>query len=162
MREIDLTVATGAIFSDDGQYRYALWRIWSPPRPVIGYLGLNSSTAGALNNDPTISRNMIRSEREGFGGMIQVNMYGFITPNPAVLLQIEDAIGELNDYYIREMDRLTKRQVCMWGSFKPVKLRADDVYKMLSNPYCLGANQDGEPKHSLYVRYDTKMMKYCR
>src|SRR4030042_6923075 len=158
MKEIDLTVATGAIFSDDGKYRYALWRVWSPSRPVVGYLGLNSSTAGALNNDPTISRNMIRSDREGFGGMIQVNMYGYITPNPDVLLRIADAIGELNDYYIEQMIELTDRHVCMWGSFKPVRLRADDVYKMLVNPYCLGINKDGEPKHSLYVSYDTKMM----
>ena len=162
MKEIDLTIATGAIFSEDGKYRYALWRVWNPSRPVIGYLGLNSSTAGALNNDPTISRNMIRSDREGYGSMIQVNMHGFITPNPELLLQVEDAIGELNDLYIREMDRLTERQICMWGSFKPVKKRAADVYKMLSNPYCLSVNKDGEPKHSLYVSYDTEMVKYIR
>ena len=94
--------------------------------------------------------------------MIQVNMYGYITPNPDVLLRIADAIGELNDYYIEQMIELTERHVCMWGSFKPVRLRADDVYKMLVNPYCLGINKDGEPKHSLYVSYDTKMMKYTR
>ena len=77
-----------------------------------------------------------------------------------LLLNNPDAIGELNDYYIKQMVELTECQLCGWGSFKPVIYRASAVYSMLTNPVCLGMNADGQPKHPLYVSYDTPMVKF--
>lgn len=160
MRDIDLTITTGAIFSDDRRYRYALWRVWNPNKPILGGIGLNPSDANEFKNDPTITRGMVRADRNGFGGFIMTNLHGLVSTDPKALLNNHYAVGELTDYYIEEMSKLTERQLCGWGSFKAVLNRATTVYPLLTNPYCLGINADGQPKHPLYVSYDTPMVKY--
>ena len=88
------------------------------------------------------------------------NLFALVSTDPKALLKNPDAIGELTDYYIKRMVELTEIQLCGWGSFKPVILRCDKVYHLLKNPYCLGVNPDGQPKHPLYIAYDQPMIKY--
>lgn len=45
-----------AVISDDGRYRYLLWRCWDPNRATVTWIMLNPSTADALQDDPTIRR----------------------------------------------------------------------------------------------------------
>ena len=159
--EIDLSVATGAIFSEDRKYRYALWRVWNPKLDLLLQIGLNPSKAAELRNDPTITRGIVRANRNRFGGFLMGNIYAYVSTDPNALLQKGDFIGELNDYYLRKMLELSNgKALCGWGSFKPVSLRAPQVLKMIREPYCLGINADGQPKHPLYVGYDVPMTKY--
>jgi hypothetical protein len=162
MQQIDLTIPSGAIFSEDRAYRYVLWRVWHKNKPMLGQTGLNPSKANEDKNDPTITRSIVRACKEGFGGLVMTNLYGLVSTDPKALLNNDMAVGDLNDFYIKMMVSLTSTQLCMWGSFKPVKFRAPAVYKMLNNPCCLAINPDGEPKHSLYVSYSTKIIKYSR
>jgi hypothetical protein len=160
MSPIDLTILKGAIFSDDRKYRYALWRIWNTSRKFLMMIGLNPSVANELKNDPTITRGIIRSDREGYGGFLMANLFAYVSTDPNALLKNENTVGEFNDCYIKQMVELSAIQLCGWGSFKPVAKRCDKVFSMLTNPHCLGINSDGQPKHPLYVAYDTKMIKY--
>ena len=123
---------------------------------------MNPSKAGESQNDPTVVRMIARTSSmlAIFGGFILTNMHGLVSTDPNALLNNPRAVGELNDYYIKQMVELTQCQLCGWGSFKPVKYRASAVYAMLSNPVCLGVNADGQPKHPLYVGYDVPMKKY--
>ncbi len=162
MREIDLQVPKGAIFSEDRKYRYALWRVWNPARLVMGQISLNPSKADAIISDPTVTRGVVRADRNGFGGFIMTNLFALVSTDPTALLNNGNEVGEFTDYYIREMVKLTERQLCGWGSFKAVMNRAVVVYPLLTNPYCLGVNADGQPKHPLYVGYDVPMVKYSK
>ena len=137
MKAIDLSVAKGAIFSDDRKYRYALWRVWSQTRPILAYIGLNPSIASELSDDPTVTRIMVRANQNGFGGLIHGNLYAYISTNPLNLVNHSQTIGELTDYYIQEIVRLSKIQLCGWGSFKPVAHRWQAVLAILKEPYCL-------------------------
>jgi len=157
---IDLGIPQGAIFSDDGKYRYALWRVWSKTRRILLQIGLNPSKAGAIKNDPTITRGMVRADREGFGGFLMANLYAYVSTDPKALLVNDNSVGELTDYYLKQMIALSSRQLCGWGSFAPVAKRAPIVLAMLKEPYCLGINADGQPKHPLYVGYNVPMIKY--
>ena len=160
MKDIDLNIPKGAIFSDDGKYRYALWRVWSNNRPPLLIIGLNPSKAGYLNDDPTITRGIVRADRTDFGGLLMANLYGYVSTNPGVLLEDGDFVGELNDYFLKRMISMSSRQLCGWGSFKPVSRRAPLVLAMIKEPFCLGVNKDGQPKHPLYISYDIPMKKY--
>ncbi len=159
MKEIDLNIPRGAIFSDDRKYRYALWRVWNLSRPILLLIGLNPSVANELKNDPTITRGIVRADRDGFGGFLMANLYAFVSTEPKVLLGEGDFVGEFTDYYLKQMIELSGRQLCGWGSFLPVAKRSPIVLAMLKEPYCLGVNADGQPKHPLYIGYDVPMRR---
>jgi hypothetical protein len=61
---------TGARFSIDRRYRYALWRVWDHDENLYNFLLLNPSPADEATNDPTIERCERRARRWGFGGLI--------------------------------------------------------------------------------------------
>ena len=160
LKDIDLNIPKGAIFSDDRKYRYALWRVWSGIRPLLLLIGLNPSIANEFKDDPTITRGIVRADRTGFGGFLMANLYAYVSTIPKVLLGNGDFVGELTDYYLKQMITMSGRQLCGWGSFAPVSKRAPIVLDMIREPYCLGINADGQPKHPLYIGYDIPMIKY--
>ncbi len=160
MIPIDLTILKWAIFTEDRKYRYLLWRIWNKFKKPLLFIGLNPSTATEFKDDPTITRNIKRTFNEGYGGLIMANLYAFISTNPNILLGDGEFVGAENDDYIKQAIELSAITVCGWGSFKPVKNRVVEVLKMITEPYCLGVNKDGQPIHPLYVSYDTPIIKY--
>lgn len=157
---LDLSITNGAIFSDDRRYRYALWRVWNPRQPLLMIIGLNPSVANERKDDPTITRGIVRADRNGFGGLLMGNLYAFVSTDPKSLVSNGDSVGEFTDYYLKQMVLLSDRQLCGWGSFKPVVKRASIVLAMLKKPYCLGTNSDGQPKHPLYIGYQVPMVEY--
>ena len=159
---IDRSIPKGGIFSHDRKYRYVLWRIWNLRRPILLQIGLNPSKANEMIDDPTITRGIVRADNENFGGFLMANLYAYVSTQPEVLLKNGDYIGEYTDYYLKQMIEISEKQLCGWGSFKPVKHRASIVLSMIKDPYCLGVNADGQPKHPLYVGYKVPMIKYIR
>lgn len=158
MKEIDLNIPQGAIFSENRKYRYALWRVWSMNKSPLMFIGLNPSKAGSTTNDPTVIRLMARASRAGFGVLLVANLYSLVSSNPELLLQNDDTIGLETDVYLQQMIDMTNKQgrvLCGWGSFPAAKIRAKQVLSMIQKPYCLGVNSDGQPKHPLYISYDT-------
>jgi len=163
MNKIDLTRPKGAIFTEDGKHRFALWRIWSVRKPLLMFIGLNPSKANQITDDPTITRLIKRAAITGFGGLLGANLFTLVSTDPGALLVEPDVIiPDYSDYYIEEMIKLSSIQLCAWGSFTAVKMRAPSVYKKLKNPHCLGINADGEPMHPLYVSYEKPLVKYER
>lgn len=160
--DIDTSIAKGAIFSEDRKYRYALWRIWNLHRPFLMQIGLNPSTANESIDDPTITRGIARAYKADFGGFLMANLYAFVSTDPKALLGNGKFEDTPNDSYIKRMVCMSSIQLCAWGSFPPVGKRAPIVYPMLTKPYCLGLNADGEPKHPLYVSYKVPMVEYDR
>ncbi len=160
MKDIDLNTPKGAIFSDDGKYRYALWRVWSRTEKPFLFIGLNPSTANQCFDDPTITRLMARASRLGYSALLAGNLYAFVSSNPDRLLTVEDAIGPENDRYLEMMIGMAKLVLCAWGSFDVAKKRFGDVLSMIKNPCCLGKNSDGTPKHPLYVSYARQIRDY--
>ncbi len=159
MKDIDLKIPKGAIFSEDRKYRYALWRVWSF-RPLLLLIGLNPSKAGEFNDDPTLTRGIVRAHRAGFGGLLMVNLYAYVSTEPKVLLGDGEFVGVLTDNYLRLMITMSSQQLVCWGSSSLVAKRAPVVLSMIKEPYCLGVNADGQPKHLLYISYDVPMVKY--
>jgi hypothetical protein len=156
---IDLTTPMGAIFSLDGKHRYALWRMWSQTRKPLMFIGLNPSTATSITNDPTITRCMARASNDGFGGLLVANLFAIVSSDPSILLNNSEAIGNETDEYLRQLIGLAGKVFCGWGSFPAAKIRSQEVLKLIPEPYCLGVNAGGQPKHPLYVSYAVPFQK---
>lgn len=149
----------GASFSPCGRYRYQLHWIWLQNAPLLCYVLLNPSIADATRNDPTFTRCAERARRLGYGGVLIVNLYAFISTDPAGLLAVEDPIGPDADRFIVQAARRAGLVVCGWGTDGGVRLRhrPADVLKLLEQcdraPHVLRLTKGGHPEHPLYLPY---------
>lgn len=161
---------SGATFSDCEKYRYALWRIWDDSREKLNFIMLNPSTADHEKNDPTITRCIDFAKRWRFGGVYITNLFAYRATNPAdMMIMGQDAIEEpgstFNQYHLMKFAKQSGKVVCAWGVHGEFLQRDTAVIKMLrehlygSNIHellCFGKNQNGTPKHPLYLLLDTQ------
>lgn len=165
----DLITKTGAEFSPCRTWRYRLWRTWDDGRFPLVMLMLNPSTADEDRNDPTVERCERRARAGGFGGLIVLNIFAFRATDPRVMKAAADPIGPDNDAYLRRAfkglvgarpDGLVGPVICAgWGSHGS-HLGRDRQVKALARQsgiqlHCLGQTKGGQPRHPLYIGYDT-------
>lgn len=151
----------GAKFSDCGNYRYQLWRIWDESRPLVQLIGLNPSTANAETDDPTIRRITTLVAQNGYGGFYMTNIFAFISSNPDALLEVDDPQGD-NDLWLKATRVLVKDIVLCYGSFKQVEYLVQPQFhhKLFEGALCFGKNKNGSPKHPLYLKSNTKFIPF--
>jgi hypothetical protein len=150
---------SGTVFSDDHKYRFSLWKIWNDNLPKILFIGLNPSNGNEENPDPTIIRVTSFAKEWGFGGFYLVNLFTYITSDPTKIYESVDP-AKLSDFYINKFSERCDKIVFAWGKFGQAKERAKKVIKMFPNAYVLYINNDGSPRHPLYVKSGTKLIKY--
>jgi hypothetical protein len=163
-----LTGSCGAIFSDCEQYRYRLWREWDTRLPTICFLMLNPSTADEQVNDPTIARCESRAVAMGCGRLDVVNLFPWRSTDPDQLLIWIDPLGPARKADGAIMDAIERSStvVCAWGSHRAATERAADVLRMIritgyhGRLFHLGLNQDGSPKHPLYIAKSIKPKRF--
>ncbi len=154
-------VETGAEFSRDRLYRYRLWRRWADG-PCLMVVGLNPSTADALNDDPTVRRCIGYARRWGFGGLRMLNLFALRSTDPKGLYQAADPLGPRNVAAIRREARTTIAAdgavLAAWGNHGQLGDHAQRIRVVLERTgvgaACLGLTKVGEPKHPLYLRAD--------
>lgn len=169
---MDLFQKSGAIISDCGLYRYRLWRIWDEERPPLVWIMQNPSTADAVDDDPTIRKCIGFAERDGRGGIVVMNVFAYRATDERELLKVADPIGPKNwDYLIGATSvQLGARVVAAWGNqFGPKRrsvFRTGYCYAasacVQQGAYCLGTTKSGQPKHPLFVSYETVMTKWMQ
>ena len=155
---MELFNQNGAIFSEDRKYRFVLWRIWNDELPKVMFIGLNPSTANEDKNDPTIRRIISLSRNLGFGGVYMLNLFTFVTPHPEELKKCENPL-KLADYYLSEYGNKSNLIVAAWGTFPEVQDRSKHIMAMFPNLHCLALNQNGSPRHPLYVPNNINLKK---
>lgn len=149
---------SGAVFSDCKNYRYCLWRIWDPTKPLVMFIGLNPSTANEVSDDPTIRRVKRFAQEWGYGGVYMMNLFAWVTPYPQDL-QTGDPLGE-NDAWLTSIALKCEKIIFAWGNFKEALERSKKVTAMFPDGYALVINQNGTPKHPLYVKSDVVPVHY--
>lgn len=149
-----------AVFSECGNYRYALSRVWDTSLPAVMFIGLNPSTADATVNDPTVRRCIGFAHSWGYGTIYMMNLFAFRATNPKVMQAAERPIGPDTDVWLKRVWDRSKMHIAAWGAnggylardvFVPKKLDPHEI--ML---YCLGTTKGGMPRHPLYIKADTK------
>ncbi|MDB5149205.1 MAG: hypothetical protein JWQ57_3225 [Mucilaginibacter sp.] len=148
----------GAKFSECGKHRLVLWRIWDDIKPLVMFIGLNPSTANATVDDPTIRRVRAMANSWGYGGVYMLNLFTFISTDPAKL-NIEFGNHPDSDFYLEITADIVEKIVCAWGNFE-VHGRDKKVKGMFNRVYALHINNNGSPKHPLYVKANTELINY--
>lgn len=151
----------GAKFSDDGKHRLALWRIWDNSGAKLMLIGLNPSKADGEIDDPTIRRIKSLAASNGYSGFYMTNLFSYISTDPGLLKwSLEDL--KRNDFALK-LAKVDCIDVCFcWGNFGQdyILRRATEVKTMFEDAVCFGKNKNGSPKHPLYMKADTKLVKY--
>ena len=150
-----------AVISDDGIYRYRLQRIWDGGLgPWVLFIMLNPSTADAFDDDPTIRRCIGFAKSWGFGGMLVCNLFALRSTSPKSLYESADPLGSLNNAYIGDATRYTRRTICAWGAHGSFCGAGEKMLSSLEAPYCFGVTKNKQPKHPLYLRRDAEALPY--
>lgn len=154
----------GAVISDDGLYRYLLWRTWDYAAPSILWVMLNPSTADALTDDPTIRRCMGFAKREGCGGIKVVNLYALRATKPTHLLDVPDPGGPDNAFaWGQAIATCDGPVVAAWGASQPKGCPSSSALlnyvNYLREWKCLGHTASGKPRHPLYVKADQPLIE---
>lgn len=173
-------------FSPCGKYRYGLYRKLSEPvRPLSTYRKfmisclLNPSIAGRSTaegdeiNDPTAMRVMGYAIRERCTDLYMINPMAKVVTDSKKLKDHPDREGPENFAHIKSLLEYLAWQpahtyvfLCGWGAAKFTSIFA--LRLLLSQYgkerglkyYCLGRNEDGSPKHPLYLRADAPLQEY--
>jgi hypothetical protein len=119
---------------------------------------LNPSTATEEVSDPTITRCTARAHRGGAGGLVVVNTAAIRETDANRAWRIADPIGPFNADWIRALIPTCALHIAGWGP-TAAKFRGDgrvlELFRQKNVPlYALAINQDGSPRHPLYVSYD--------
>lgn len=94
---------TDAVFDGRRAYRYLLWDIWDPTKPLAAFVMTNPSYADGKRTDPTWTRCRFDFAKEwGCGGALAANVCALISPDPAVLFTSRDPVGPSNEEFLRE------------------------------------------------------------
>ena len=131
-----------------GDYRYRLTRVWDPELPTITFVLLNPSTADAEHLDPTLRRCVGFAKRDGFGGMVILNLYAFRSASPKVMRAAADPVGSENDGVLASATGVV---VAGWG-INADAARVAQAVALLPPLQALGVTKRGHPRHPLYVR----------
>lgn len=144
-----------AVFSPCGLFRYSLTRTFGGGQGRVAFLLLNTSTATAEINDPTIRRCIGFAQSWGYGSLEIVNLFAFRATDPRVMKRAADPIGPENDRHIIEAARTASLLVCGWGTHGAFRDRDREVMWLLRSvpvqPYCLEETKDHFPRHPLYI-----------
>ena len=151
-----------AYISDDGLYRYALYRRLSMGERTVLFVGLNPSTADATTDDPTIRRCVGFARSWGFDWLYMGNLNAWRSTDPKRLpKEIDDgiAVGPRNQEALRWMAQRAEIVVACWGQHKLNQYARTLSRIVLALPHarCLGRNKDGSPRHPLYLPTITKL-----
>jgi len=154
---------SGARFSRDRRYRYALWRTWDENAPQVMFIGLNPSTADEQRNDPTVRRCIGYARDWGYGGMWMMNLFAYRATEPARLKSVSDPVGPRNDEWIRRVARHCQTVVAVWGNHGRYMGRSAKVSRMLEGRLSvLRMNDSGEPAHPLYLPKGLRPVEWPR
>lgn len=151
------------VFNEDLTRRYDVTWVWAKG-PLLTFCLLNPSTLDHRMLDPTGKGVLARARRWGFGGARIVNPFTVRTELPKEMLKHPDPIGPLADDFLRGamMDSFNDGSpfICGWGTNGKHIGRDIEVMALASNVglklMALAINDDGSPKHPLYIAHDQR------
>jgi hypothetical protein len=161
MTDLEHGLAGETVLSHCSRYRYCLWRdVPGGGNGVVVFVGLNPSTADAQIDDPTIRRCRGFASRWGYRKLCVLNLFAFRATKPAGLFEAADPIGTHNDDFLTGLSRKADLVVACWGNHGAYMERDKFVCGTIGKAKCLGTTRRGQPKHPLYVPYESQLIPF--
>jgi len=159
---------------------FVLW-IMLNPSTAAAY-----DEAGRLINDPTLRKCIGFTHRWGFKRLVLVNLFALRSKDPKALKRPPEGDlltlpgtwkegltfgdwreGPDNNMHVDAYVGAASKIIVGWGGFDP-KMLAPRVARMrrvlsstdVTRVECLGTNDDGSPKHPLFVPYQTDLQPW--
>lgn len=161
----DQQLARTARFVDGN--RIELGRSWGPGRRAC-IIGHNPSDAGADRDDPTASWWINWCRHFGFGSYVAVNLYPFVTSDPAECYRIvadiyagnawddRDALHFVNLPAVVQAAKQANQVFVCWGGIARDEAWIEHVLEEIQSGeapypdlYCWGLTGSGAPKHPM-------------
>ena len=162
------------VFSPCRKYRYTLWRAWAldlfddrSKSGFVQFIGLNPSTADEMQDDPTIRRCLDFTRRWGYSTLCMTNLFAWRETLPREMKKVQHPThpepgagpGE-NDVWIETVAAQAALVIAAWGRDGKYLQRGQQVMALLKvrdiKVHHLGLNDDGTPKHPLYLKATTE------
>jgi len=154
------TIKKSAVFSSCRKYRYSLTRAWNLTGNYVLFIGLNPSIADELIDDPTLKRCINFAKDWGYGGLIMVNLFAYVSTHPSELKNTKLPIGKENDEHILKNHQKSQLTVIAWGNDGYLYDRDKEVLAIIDSPMCLNINKSGQPAHPLYQKKDQELINF--
>ena len=158
--QFDRHVKGTAALSDCRRYRWSLSRDWTPlgqaPSAIL-WVGMNPSTADDQFDDPTCRREISFSKNWGFTRYLKGNVLGYRSTDPKKLPDDPlEAEGIDNREHLLDMARQAEMIILCYGRlptryYGVISETVQQLRNVSAEIFCLGKNQDGSPKHPLYL-----------
>lgn len=150
----DLNCVSGAVFSDDRQHRFWLWRIWDRSRPLLVVCMFNPSNGNGTRDDPTVLAVCDFARRWGYGGILIINLNSLVSPDPSVVhnMPADKRSGDAQPAAMARAIQIAREQdtpiLCAWGNLAT----PEDAVTFIAaaggvDLVCLGHNANGSPVH---------------
>jgi len=156
------------VFSPGRAYRYTL-RHDAPGMSMVDlfdgkrvmWIGLNPSTADENQLDPTLRRIRGFTASWGYCEFVMTNLFAFRATDPREMRLAADPVGPMNDHWLADTANGADLIVAAWGALGTYRNRANDVRRLLeARPmFCLGLTHNGQPRHPLYVKRSTRLVR---
>lgn len=126
----------------------------------VQFIGLNPSTADENVDDPTLRRCQDFTKRWGYGAMCMTNLFAFRATQPRVMKIQQDPLGPDNLQHVFAVVREAKLIIAAWGRdgnhIREVSEQViGGIRDLGAQIHHLGLNDDGTPKHPLYLKATT-------
>lgn len=157
-----------AILSPCGTWRYRLERDLGRAGPTAAIYGVNPSTADATVNDHTIRKDIGFGGRHGWGRLVKGNKFAYRSTDIKGLRTAADPRGPENDAHLEQIMRDADIHIAAWGPLGklPPHLRKRwrtvlSIAERVGIKFmCFGVAQDGQPRHTLMLAYDTPLVEW--
>ena len=98
---------------------------------------MNPSIADESFDDPTLTRCINFAKDWGYGGLIMVNLFAYMSTYPMELKKVKLPIGKDNNMHILKNYLKSELTVVAWGNDGYFLSRDKEVLEIINRPMCL-------------------------
>jgi len=159
---------SSAIFNRGGTHRHILVRDIQDGGPVVGFFGVNASTADGKREDQTTRKWNGFSYRNGFSKYLVANPFDYIATDVNDLAKCPKPCSSVNLRYIQQVLDEAEILIPCWGNRGKVPRhlwpKLDElkmmIFATLKPVLIFGLTKTGDPKHPLMLPYDTPLVEW--